>query len=176
MVWRERKPTRCNNQMFINNFCLNMFRASLCPSSREQRPCVTAYGVLRWFCWMWLVAVVGRCVVGCEHCKIIPPFAGPSLTLRMSNVYQSTRCHIPEELNVYRHPSDNNWSHAVAASFRHSRSQSTFRPFCKRGPIAGRQLHRQKNRHGVALKCREKFILMCSLIRRLLTGKCPSSD
>jgi dolichol kinase len=51
-VWRERekKPTRCNNQMFIINFCLNMFRASLCPSSREQRPCVTAYGVLSWFC------------------------------------------------------------------------------------------------------------------------------
>jgi len=47
--------------------CLNMFRASLRPSSREQRPCVTAYGVLRWFCWMWLVAVVGRCFVGCEH-------------------------------------------------------------------------------------------------------------
>jgi len=46
-----------------------MFRASLCPSSGEQRPCVTACGVLRWFCWMWLVAVVGRCVVGCEHCE-----------------------------------------------------------------------------------------------------------
>jgi len=38
-----------------------MFRASLCPSSGEQKPCVTACGVLRWFCWMWLVAVVGRC-------------------------------------------------------------------------------------------------------------------
>ena len=36
---RERKPTRCNNQMFIINFCLNMFQASLCPSSGEQRPC-----------------------------------------------------------------------------------------------------------------------------------------
>jgi len=33
------KPTRCNNQMFIINFCLNMFRASLCPTSGEQRPC-----------------------------------------------------------------------------------------------------------------------------------------
>jgi len=68
-VWRERKPTRCNNQMFIINFRLNMFRASLCPSSGEQRPCVTACVVLRWFCWMWLVAVVGHCVVGCEHCS-----------------------------------------------------------------------------------------------------------
>ena len=31
--------------------------------------CVTARGVLRWFCWMWLVADVGRCIVGCEHCE-----------------------------------------------------------------------------------------------------------
>jgi len=70
-LWRdrERKPTRCNNQIFFIKFCLNMFRALLCPSSGEQRPCVTSCGVLRWFCWMWLVAVVGRCVVGCEHCE-----------------------------------------------------------------------------------------------------------
>jgi len=31
---------------------------------QETKTCVTACGVLRWFCWMWLVAVVGRCVVG----------------------------------------------------------------------------------------------------------------
>ena len=30
---------------------------------QENKTCVTACGVLRWFCWMWLVAVVGRCVV-----------------------------------------------------------------------------------------------------------------
>ena len=23
-----------------------------------------------WFYWMWLVAVVGHCVVGCEHCEV----------------------------------------------------------------------------------------------------------
>ena len=34
---------------------------------QENKDRVTAYGVLFWFCWMWLVAVVGRCVVGCEH-------------------------------------------------------------------------------------------------------------
>jgi len=49
--------------------CLNLFQASLCPSSGEQRLYVTACGVLCLFCWMWLVAVVGRCVVGCEHCE-----------------------------------------------------------------------------------------------------------
>ena len=36
---------------------------------QENKDRVTAYGVLLWFCWMWLVAVVGRCVVGCEHCS-----------------------------------------------------------------------------------------------------------
>ena len=53
-VWRERKPTRCNNRMFIINFCLNMFRASLCPSSGEQRP---------YYC-IWCVVLVLLDVVG----------------------------------------------------------------------------------------------------------------
>jgi hypothetical protein len=34
---------------------------------QENKGPVTAFGVLFWFCWMWLVAVVGRCVVGCNH-------------------------------------------------------------------------------------------------------------
>ena len=67
---KREKPTRCNNQMFIINFCLNMFRVSLCPSSGEQRTCYCIWCVLVWFCWMQLVAVVGRCVVGCEHYEV----------------------------------------------------------------------------------------------------------
>jgi len=31
---------------------------------QENKGPVTAFGVLFWFCWMWFVAVVGRCVVG----------------------------------------------------------------------------------------------------------------
>ena len=34
---------------------------------QENKDRANAYGVLLWFCWMWLVGVVGRCVVGCEH-------------------------------------------------------------------------------------------------------------
>ena len=34
---------------------------------QENKGPVTAFGVLFWCCWMWLVAVVGRCLVGCEH-------------------------------------------------------------------------------------------------------------
>ena len=37
---------------------------------QENKGPVTAFGVLFWFCWMWLVAVVGRCVVGCEYCSL----------------------------------------------------------------------------------------------------------
>ena len=35
----------CRVRALIINDCHNMFRASLCPSSGEQRPCITAYGV-----------------------------------------------------------------------------------------------------------------------------------
>jgi len=70
LLWRERERTnKMQKSDIYYQHCLNMFPASLCPSSGEQRPCVTACGILRWFCWMWLVAVVGRCVVGCEHCE-----------------------------------------------------------------------------------------------------------
>ena len=34
---------------------------------QENKRLVIAFGVLFWFCWMWLVAVVGCCLVGCEH-------------------------------------------------------------------------------------------------------------
>ena len=37
----------------------------------ENKDHVTAFGVLLWFCWTWLVAAVGRCVVGCEHCLLL---------------------------------------------------------------------------------------------------------
>ena len=36
---------------------------------QENKDPVTAFGVLFWFCWMWFLAVVGRWVVGCEHCS-----------------------------------------------------------------------------------------------------------
>jgi hypothetical protein len=36
---------------------------------QEDEGPVIALGVLFCFCWMWLVAVVGRCVEGCEHCS-----------------------------------------------------------------------------------------------------------
>ena len=68
-VWREKK-----NQQDATIRCLLSTSVSTCfghhyAHLQENKDRVTAYGVLLWFCWMWLVAVVGRCVVGCEHCE-----------------------------------------------------------------------------------------------------------
>jgi hypothetical protein len=68
-VWRERK-----NQEDAIIRCLLSTSVSTCfghhyAHLQENKDRVTAYGVLLWFCWMWLVTVVGRCVVGCEHCS-----------------------------------------------------------------------------------------------------------
>ena len=68
-VWRERKPTRCNNQMFIINFRLNMFRASLCPSSGEdarnmlRRKLVINIWLLHLVGFLSLFALCSRCSV-----------------------------------------------------------------------------------------------------------------
>jgi len=62
----------------------------------ETKTCVTAIGVLRWFCWMWLVAVVGRCVVGCEHCEggtvtctVLAPYKSRTVTFTVLAPYNA---------------------------------------------------------------------------------------
>jgi len=52
--------------------CLLLTSASTCfghhyAHLHENKAPVTAFGVFFWFCWKWLVAVVGRCLVGCGH-------------------------------------------------------------------------------------------------------------
>ena len=66
-VKREKTNKMQQLDVYYQHF-LNMFRAPLC-HLQENKTCVTARGVLRWFCWMWLVVVVGHCLVGCEHCE-----------------------------------------------------------------------------------------------------------
>jgi len=39
---------------------------------QENKEPVTVFGVLLWFCWMWLVAVVGRCLVVLTSYKAAP--------------------------------------------------------------------------------------------------------
>ena len=65
---KRETPARCNNEMFIITSVSTCFGHHYAHLQENKGP-VTAFGVLFWFCWMWLVAVVGRCVVGCEHCS-----------------------------------------------------------------------------------------------------------
>ena len=58
---------------------------------QENKTYVTACGVLRWFCWMWLVAVVRRCLVGCEH-RYQPHPAEPAQHTTCSNIMMSETC------------------------------------------------------------------------------------
>jgi glycerol-3-phosphate acyltransferase PlsY len=46
---------------------------------QENKGPVTAFGVLFWLCWMWLVAVVGRCFAGCQQRSRIISTEGTSL-------------------------------------------------------------------------------------------------
>ena len=60
------------DQQDATNRCLLSTSVSTCfrhhyAHLQENKGPVTAFGVLFWFCWMWLVAVVGHCLVGCEH-------------------------------------------------------------------------------------------------------------
>jgi len=69
-LWYEEKK----NQQDATIRCLLLTSISTCfghhyAHLQENNDPVTAFGVLSWFCWMWLVAVVGRCLVGCEHCE-----------------------------------------------------------------------------------------------------------
>ena len=64
------------NQQDATIRCLLLTSVSTCfgyhyAHLQENKDRVTAYGVLCWFCWMWLVAVVGRCVVGSEQCQFV---------------------------------------------------------------------------------------------------------
>ena len=45
---------------------------------QENKGPVTAFGVLFWFCWMWLVAVVGHCLEGSEHLCSLPSRQRPT--------------------------------------------------------------------------------------------------
>ena len=65
-VWRQK------NQQDATIRCSLLTSVSTCFGHhyvhlQENKGSVTAFVVLFWFCWMWLVAVVGCCVVGCDH-------------------------------------------------------------------------------------------------------------
>ena len=81
-VHREQSMKR-EDQQDATVRCLLLTSVSTCfghhyAHLQESKGPVTAFGVLFCFCWMWLVAVVGRCLVGCEHyegfCSVEPNY------------------------------------------------------------------------------------------------------
>jgi len=91
-VWREKK-----NQQDATIRCLLLTSVSTCfghhyAHLQENKGPVTAFGVQRWFCRMWLVAVVGHCVVGCEHCYILQCSAPQPLPTTSSRTRAYTKC------------------------------------------------------------------------------------
>ena len=66
VAWRERNQQDATIRRLLLTSISTCFGYHY-PHLQENKEPVTAFGVLFWFCWMWLVAVVGRCVVGCEH-------------------------------------------------------------------------------------------------------------
>ena len=103
-VHREQSVKRKEkNQQGATIRCLLLACVSTCfghhyDHLREIKGRVTAFGVLRRFCWMWLVAVVGRCVVGCEHCSRTETFT--VLTSYSTAPHNSYRPH-PAEPEQY---------------------------------------------------------------------------
>jgi len=70
-VHREKNMKR-EDQQDATIRCLLLTPVSTCfghhyAHLQENKGPVTAFGVLFWFCWMWLVAVVGRCLAGCDY-------------------------------------------------------------------------------------------------------------
>ena len=59
---------------------------------QENKGPVTCYCIwcIFWFCWMWLVAVVRRCLAGCKHCS--HP-ARQRLTTATNHIQQNQKIH-----------------------------------------------------------------------------------
>jgi len=58
---------------------------------QENKGPVTAFGVLFWFCWMWLVAVVGHCLAGCEHYVLTSYKTAPHNQQNQNNIPNAVR-------------------------------------------------------------------------------------
>ena len=72
-VHREQSMKREDRQAATIK-CLLLTSVSICFGHhyfhlQENKGPVTAFCVLFWFCWLWLVPVDGRCLAGCDHYK-----------------------------------------------------------------------------------------------------------
>ena len=54
-LWsREINQQDATNPMFIIKLLSQHVSGIIMPIIRRTKPCITAYGVLHWLCWLWL--------------------------------------------------------------------------------------------------------------------------
>ena len=58
--WREVNQQDATNRMFIIKLLSQYVSGIIMPIIRRTRPCITAYNVLHWLCWLWLCVQLGR--------------------------------------------------------------------------------------------------------------------
>jgi len=89
-VWRERNQQDATIRCLLLTSVSTRFGHHYAHLWENKDP-VTTSGVLFWCCWMWLVVVVGRCLVGCEHyegfCSTQPHPAEPEYTKCSNRVF-----------------------------------------------------------------------------------------
>jgi len=118
-LWSEREnqqdaTVRCLLSIFSQHVSVIIM-----PIFRRTRR-ITACGVLRWFCWMWLVEVVGRCIVGANTVKVTGCWFSFSLhkTLRISwSIGATTYSHLKRI--VYDKLLKPRQSFGITAYFKH---------------------------------------------------------
>ena len=69
-LWSERENQQDATVRCLLSILSQHVSGIIIPIFRRTREGVIARSVLRWFCWMWLVVVVGRCVVGASTVKV----------------------------------------------------------------------------------------------------------
>jgi glycerol-3-phosphate acyltransferase PlsY len=82
-VHREQNMKR-EDQQYATIRCLLLTSVSKCfghhyAHLQENKGRVNAFGVLFWFCWMWLVAVVGAALQDASTARILQRSAPPPL-------------------------------------------------------------------------------------------------
>jgi len=93
--WREVNQRDATNPMFIIKLLSQHVSVIIMPIIRRTRPCITAYGVLHWLCWLRTV-VVWIWVVSFVHCV--------KVTVRLSNLHTVHTAYDPAPHNTHKRP------------------------------------------------------------------------
>ena len=95
LIKRRVRPTRCNNYDLLIIHQLNMFRASLCPSSESARPYITAYG-FQHLCAGWSLGKQGS--RPCAHSALCAQCAHGLLPAHqvLKTICSNIRTKVPE--------------------------------------------------------------------------------